>query len=239
MTADVDTGGERDPHRRATAGSARVPGTGAADAVPDGSPEFPGEVPADVPAGFPDTPDEAPDASLARWAAMGDRDAFARIVDRHGPALMRYARNLLSGSDVEDCVQDAFLAAWRGLPAFRGDASLRTWLFTLARHAAFARLRRWPASGSRPHVPVEEVQDRLRDLREDPERSSVETALRQALEVALQLLPPRQRSAWLLREVEGLSYEEIAAVLSTSPTAVRGLLERSRTTLATTLEDWR
>ncbi|MEZ0493868.1 RNA polymerase sigma factor [Kineococcus sp. TBRC 1896] len=183
---------------------------------------------------------EVADDVLARRAALGDRDAFALIVDRHGPALLRYTGNLLRrGDQAEDCVQDTFLAAWRGLPSFRGDSSLRTWLFTLARHAAFARLRRFPAGGSRPFVPVEEVQDRLRDLREDPERSSVENALREALELALQLLPPRQRTAWLMREVEGMSYEEVASVLGTTTTAVRGLLERSRTTLATTLEEWR
>ncbi|WP_432572089.1 RNA polymerase sigma factor [Kineococcus sp. SYSU DK005] len=184
--------------------------------------------------------DRRTDEVLARRAALGDRDAFAAIVDRHGPALHRYAARLLDDRDqTEDCLQEALLAAWRGLPSFRGESSLRTWLFTLTRHAVLARARRWPASGSRPHVPVEEVVDRIRDLREDPERSSVESALRHALDLALQLLPPRQRSAWLLREVEGLTYEEIGAVLGTSGTAVRGLLERARTTLATTLEEWR
>ncbi|PRY13037.1 RNA polymerase sigma factor [Kineococcus rhizosphaerae] len=184
--------------------------------------------------------DPRSDEVLARRAGLGDREAFAAIVDRHGPALARYAGRLLDDAhQVEDCLQDTFLASWRGLPAFRGDASLRTWLFTLTRHAAFARLQRWPRSGSRPHVPVEEVADRLRDLREDPERSSVEGALREALDVALRLLPPRQRTAWLLREVEGLGYPEIAVVLGSSSTAVRGLLERARTTLANTLEEWR
>lgn len=187
-----------------------------------------------------DGPDPRSDDVLARRAALGDREAFAEIVDRHGPALMRYTARFLDDSfQVEDCLQDTFLAAWRGLPAFRAESSVRTWLFTLARHAAFARLKRWPVSGSRPHVPLEEVVDRLRDLREDPERASVESALRDALDVALRLLPPRQRTAWLLREVEGLSYTEIAVVLGSSSTAVRGLLERARTTLATTLEEWR
>nr|WP_246314670.1 sigma-70 family RNA polymerase sigma factor [Kineococcus aurantiacus] len=177
---------------------------------------------------------------MARRAALGDRDAFAVIVDRHGPALMRYAGRLLDDADqVEDCLQDTLLAAWRGLPGFRGDASLRTWLFTLTRHAAFARLNRWPRSGSRPFLPVEEVQDQLRDLRPGPEGESLDSALREALDVALRLLPPRQRTAWVLREVEGLSYTEIAVVLGTSSTAVRGLLERGRTTLANTLEEWR
>ncbi len=184
--------------------------------------------------------DPRTDEVLARRAGLGDREAFAAIVDRHGPALSRYAGRLLDDRDqVDDCLQDTFLAAWRGLPSFRGDAALRTWLFTLARHAAFARLRRWPASGSRPFVPVEEVVDRLHDLRADPERTSVEAALREALDVALRLLPPRQRTAWVLREVEDLSYAEIAVVLGSTPTAVRGLLERARTTLADALEEWR
>ncbi|PRY10502.1 RNA polymerase sigma factor [Kineococcus rhizosphaerae] len=181
----------------------------------------------------------AGDAVLARRAGLGDREAFAVLVDRHGPALLRYCRTLLRGGDAEDCLQDTLLAAWRGLATFRGEAAVRTWLFTLARHAAFARLRRWPVSGSRPPVQLEDVQDRLRDLRADPERSGVESALREALEVALDLLPPRQRTAWLLREVEDLGYDEIAEVLGTTPTAVRGLLERARTTLARSLEEWR
>ena len=107
------------------------------------------------------------------------------------------------------------------------------------RHEDFAHRRRVPESGSLPYVDPAEVLDRIADLRDDPARTSVESGLLEAVDVALTLLPERQRSAWLLKEVEGLSYAEIAIVLDVSPTVVRGLLARARTTLASTLEDWR
>jgi len=178
------------------------------------------------------------DPTLAALAAMGDRDAFAELVERHGPSLYRYAARLLDDrSQSDDCVQETFLAAWRGLRKFRGDSSVRTWLFTICRHEVFRRSRR-TNDDVVLDLEAEEVRDQIRDLRSDPARSSEESALRQALDLALRLLPPRQRSAWILREVEELSYEEIAEVLGTTSTAVRGLLERARTALASTLEGW-
>ncbi|MBB2901422.1 RNA polymerase sigma-70 factor (ECF subfamily) [Kineococcus radiotolerans] len=175
------------------------------------------------------------DAALARAAAMGDRDAFAGLVERHGPSLYRYAHRLLRDPGrTDDCVQETFLAAWRALPRFRGDASVRTWLFTICRHEVYARSR----DGGAHEVDLDTVRDRIQDLRADPARAGVEAALRDALDLALGVLPPRQRSAWLLREVEGLSYDEIAEVLGTTAAAVRGLLERARTALATALEGW-
>jgi RNA polymerase sigma-70 factor, ECF subfamily len=175
------------------------------------------------------------DADLARRAAMGDRDAFAVLVERHGPSLYRYAQRLLRDhGQTDDCVQETFLAAWRALPRFRGDASVRTWLFTICRHEVYARSR----AGGAAEVDLDTVRDRIQDLRADPARAGVEAALRDALDLALGVLPPRQRAAWLLREVEDLRYEEIAEVLGTTTTAVRGLLERARTALATALEGW-
>lgn len=102
-----------------------------------------------------------------------------------------------------------------------------------------AHCRRIPRSGSLPYVDPAEVLDQIADLRDDPARTSVESGLLEAVDVALTLLPERQRSAWLLKEVEGLSYAEIAVVLAVNPTVVRGLLARARATLATTLEEWR
>lgn len=178
------------------------------------------------------------DATLTALAAMGDRDAFAELVERHGPSLYRYAARLLDDrSQSDDCVQETFLAAWRGLKKFRGDSSVRTWLFTICRHEVFRRSRR-RNDDLVLDVELDEVRDQIRDLRADPARTSEAAALREALDLALRLLPPRQRSAWILREVEELSYEEIAEVLGTTSTAVRGLLERARTALASTLEGW-
>lgn len=189
-------------------------------------------------------PSVVPDEVLARQAGLGDKEAFAQLVTRHGPSLYGYVYRLLhDAEDAEDCVQETVLAAWQGLPSFRGDSSVRTWLFVLARHEAQKHLRRnrapFPASGSRPIVDVDEVAHEVRDLHADTAAEAVEIALLAALDVALRLVPERQRSVWILREVEHLSYAEIATVVGITPAAVRGLLQRVRATVAATLQDWR
>ena len=180
------------------------------------------------------------DHALARRAGLGDRDAFALIVTRHGPALYRFVSRLLDEpADVEDTLQETFLDAWRGLSGFRGDASLQTWLFTLARRRAQTHFKRLPASGSRPHVDVTDVTDQLPARNADPADVHRQQDLLAALDAALRMLPPRQRSVWILREVEDFTYADIATVMAVSTTAVRGLLERARTTLAITMKEWR
>jgi RNA polymerase sigma-70 factor, ECF subfamily len=180
------------------------------------------------------------DEALARRAGLGDREAFAVIVTRYGPALYRFTVRLLDNrSDVEDTVQETFLDAWRGLPAFRGDSTLPTWLFALARHRVYAHYRRFPASGSRQPLNIDDVTDRVPAGDADPAGRQAGNDLLAALDAALRTLPPRQRAVWILREIEGLTYAEIATVMATSPDAVRGLLERARTTLAITMKEWR
>ncbi len=183
---------------------------------------------------------EPADEVLARRAGLGDRDAFAAIVHRHGPALYRYAARLVDDpADVQDAVQETFIAAWQGLGGFRGDADLRTWLFTLLRRKARPRVTRFPASGSRPHFSLDEVSDTLTDRHSDPAQHHSGAVLLTALDAALQMLPERQRSAWILWQVEDLTYAQIATVLAVTPDAVRGLLERARTSLVIALKEWR
>lgn len=175
------------------------------------------------------------DDTLRRAAALGDSEAFAAIIDRHGPSMFRYARHMLNDrGDAEEVVQDAFVAAWKGLPDFRGDAPLRTWLFTVTGRKAVDLFRKKRA------VPVEETT--LTDLPApgaDPAGQAVEAGLLDALGAALAELPWLQRAVWLLREVEQMSYTEIAVVLSTTPTVVRGQLARARAGLRHRLEAWR
>ncbi|MGI4895316.1 MAG: RNA polymerase sigma factor [Janthinobacterium lividum] len=185
-----------------------------------------------------------PDDVLARQAGLGDKTAFAQLVTRHGAGLYRFVFRLLGDTaDAQDCVQDTMLAAWKNLGSFRGDASFRTWLLVLGRHESqkISQRRRphFPESGSRPMVDIDDAANELRDLHADPERDTIDTALLAALDAALLTLPERQRSAWILREVEHLSYAEIATVVGVSTPAVRGLLQRARTTIATALEEWR
>ena len=85
----------------------------------------------------------APDRVLVNAAALGERDAFEAIVLRYGPEMLRYARNMLTDAGAaEEVTQDAFLAAWKGLDSFRGESSLRTWLFTLVSHKVVDHRRR-------------------------------------------------------------------------------------------------
>ncbi|WP_199236747.1 RNA polymerase sigma factor [Kribbella antiqua] len=175
------------------------------------------------------------DATLRRAAALGDIEAFAAIIDRHGPSMFRYARRMLNDQgDAEEVVQDAFVAAWKALPDFRGDAPLRTWLFTITGRKAVDLVRKKRA------MPVEETT--LTDLPApgtDPAGQAVQAGLLDALGAALAELPWLQRAVWLLREVEQMSYAEIASVLNTTPTVVRGQLSRARVGLQHRLEAWR
>jgi RNA polymerase sigma-70 factor (ECF subfamily) len=185
-------------------------------------------------------PRQPSDEALARRAGLGDRDAFAHIVTRYGPALYRFTFRLLDNpADVEDTLQETFLDAWKGLIGFRGDASLQTWLFTLARRRAYAHYKPLPSSGSRPSVTIDDVTDRLPARDADPAGLLLEHDLLAALDVALRMLPPRQRSVWILKEIEDFTYAQIATVMATTTDAVRGLLERARTSLVTTLKEWR
>ena len=177
------------------------------------------------------------DQALTRRARLGDRDAFAAIVRWHGPAMFRYARTMMDGDvvEAEDAVQNALVKAWQHLPDFQGRSSLRTWLFRItANEVRSLRRRRRP-------VPVDHrllVQSPAGSDGE-PARVLDESELWRSLTVALGELPWRQRASWVLRELDGLSYDEIADVLGTSTTVVRGQLHRARGTLARRMEQWR
>ncbi|WP_051571450.1 RNA polymerase sigma factor [Cryptosporangium arvum] len=181
-----------------------------------------------------------PDRVLSRRAGLGDRKAFALVVTRYGPGLYRYIFRLLDNpSDAEDILQETFLDAWKGRGGFRGDAALQTWLFTLARRRVYAHYRHAPEVGHRGHVDVDDVIDRLPARDADPAGTHQRHDLLVALDLALRMLPPRQRSVWLLREIEGFTYVQIATVMAVTPDAVRGLLERARAALVITLKEWR
>ncbi|NIZ90382.1 sigma-70 family RNA polymerase sigma factor [Kineosporiaceae bacterium B12] len=185
-----------------------------------------------------------PDDVLARQAALGDKTAFSQLVSRHGAALYRYVSRLLHDThDAQDCVQEVMLSAWRNIASFRGSSSVRTWLLVMGRHEAqkIARQRQphFPQSGSRPAIDFDDVVADMRNRHSGPEGDTLEAELLAALDASLSLLPERQRSVWVLREIEHLSYTEIATVVGTTPTAVRGLLQRARTAIATSMEEWR
>lgn len=180
---------------------------------------------------------EASEADLAVACGMGDREAFAEIFHRHAAGMYRYALRMLEGDHqgAEDAVQDALAKAWTGLATFEGRSSLNTWLFRLTANEVLAARRR-----RRPEPVDHRVLERVGGAdRQGPETVVARAQLAEALDAALTELPWRQRASWLLREVEEMSYQDIAQIMRTSPTVVRGQLHRARRTLAVRMGQWR
>ncbi|MGB3356548.1 MAG: sigma-70 family RNA polymerase sigma factor [Mycobacterium sp.] len=181
-------------------------------------------------------PADVDDRALAAAAAAGDRVAFETLIRRHGPALHRYARRMTrDDAAVQDIVQETFVAAWRQIDRFRGDSSPRTWLFAICARKVVDSHRVKRA------VPLD---DRLLDPADpskmsDPFAAASNTEFLGALENALTELPPRQRAVWILREVEELTFPQIATILSLSPDGARGHHHRARATLQQRLQRWR
>ncbi|MFE9813116.1 RNA polymerase sigma factor [Streptomyces sp. NPDC005227] len=184
---------------------------------------------------LPDDRDLA-DQLLTVRAAEGDVDAFAVLVRRHTGPLLALAFHLLGNrSDAEDAVQDAFLNAWRRLPEFRHDAAFGTWMYRIVTNRCLAILR------SRHHaVPLDAVPEpTARDPGSSPPRTAEADATAAAMTAALHELNPDQRACWIMRELHGLHYEEIAKVTGTSAQTVRGRLFRARHTLQEAMRPWR
>jgi RNA polymerase sigma-70 factor (ECF subfamily) len=162
------------------------------------------------------TDDLASDATLlARWRS-GDERAATEIVERHAPALARFAASLGARSEIEELVQDTFVRAFGSLEGFRGESTLRTWLFTIMRRLVLDQRR---ARARRPiAVPVEE-DDAVTEF--DALDGRVATEMEQKVRDAVGELTPTQREVFTLRVMEGLSYKEIAEVAGTTEGAAR------------------
>lgn len=168
------------------------------------------------------------DADLLRAAVAGDRPAGAGLVGRHHAAMQRYARSLV-GQDASDVVQQAWIDALRGGATYRGRSSVRTWLLTLVRHAAY-RSKRLRVGEPRTPVPLDALA--IQAGWGDPEarvgaRLDAERLLR-----ALATLSPDSREVLTLRDLEDLPGPEAAAVLGLTLAAMKSRLHRARLELA-------
>lgn len=163
------------------------------------------------------------DERLVDLVRAGSDPAFETIVARYRQALMRYVSRLLPPERAEDVVQLAFVNAYRAMHRGNAELRLRPWLYRIAHNTALNALR----DGALAHAPLD---DRL-DGVERPDQAIERAQGLRELVVAVQALPERQRAAIVLRELEGRSYEEIAAQLGVTDGAVRQLLNRARNTL--------
>lgn len=174
-----------------------------------------------------------PDADIL---AMDPADALAALTKRHADAVYRVALSVTRSHELaEDVAQDALLKAWTALPTFRSDSPLKNWLLRITHNTAISALRRQRDI----HVDPAEMPEAVA-----PAHTAVEARVEarvsvDAFEDALQQLDELSRSIVVLREVEGMSYEEISQVLEVGLPTVKTRLLRARRVLASALEGWR
>ncbi|MHC5257854.1 RNA polymerase sigma factor [Streptomyces sp. UC4497] len=176
------------------------------------------------------------DALLAVRAAEGDEDAFAVLVQRHAPALLRLATRLLgTRTEAEDAVQDALISAWRRLPEFHGTASFGTWTYRIVTNRCLNILR-----SRKPVAPLETAGEvPAPEHTVSPARIAEARDAVRELGAALDQLSAEQRACWVLRELDGQSYDFIAEAVGISQEAVRARVFRARRCLTQALGAWR
>ena len=162
------------------------------------------------------------DERLVALSRQGSEDAFAEIVRRHRPGLLRLARSLGTGDRADDVVQDGLVRAWRALQGSDAEIDLRPWLTTIVRNRALTS-----HSTTRIH---EELDETIDGVRQPGDIVIMREELRSAVS-AVNSLPETQREALVRSALSGESHDQIASALATTPGAVRQLIFRARTGL--------
>jgi RNA polymerase sigma-70 factor, ECF subfamily len=174
------------------------------------------------------------DLSLVRRVQRGERNAYDLLVLKYQhkvvKLVMRYVRD---PADAQDVAQDAFIKAYRALPQFRGDSAFYTWLYRIAINTAknaLAARDRSPVAYELDMQNTEESNDVVNRLKDPdtPEGLALTEEIRNTVNGAIEALPEDLRTAIVLRELEGMSYEEIAASMDCPVGTVRSRIFRAR-----------
>ena len=178
------------------------------------------------------------DRQLVTRAQGGDKQAFSLLVEKYQRKLARLlSRFIRDPAEVEDVTQEAFIKAYRALPAFRGDSAFYTWLYRIgintAKNYLMAMGRRAPTS---TEVEVDEAEgfdegEQLRDIN-TPESVLLSKEIAETVNSTIEKLPEELRIAIQLREIEGMSYEDIAKVMDCPIGTVRSRIFRAREAIA-------
>lgn len=178
------------------------------------------------------------DRELVARAQRGDKRAFELLVEKYQRKLVRLLSRLIRDPvEVEDVAQEAFIKAYRALPSFRGDSAFYTWLYRIgvntAKNYLMAMGRRAPTS---TELEAEEAEgydegEQLRDIN-TPESVTLSREIAATVNAAIDALPEELRTAIQLRELEGMSYEEIARVMDCPIGTVRSRIFRAREAIA-------
>jgi RNA polymerase sigma-70 factor (ECF subfamily) len=182
--------------------------------------------------------DREADQALVERVQAGDKQAFGLLVSKYQRKLMRLVMRLVRDpAEAEDVVQEAFIKAYRALPAFRGESAFYTWLYRIgvntAKNWLIAHGRRAPTSTEVDSEEAETYEDGelLRDV-DTPERLLMSKQIADTVNAAMTALPEELRTAITLREIDGLSYEEIAQVMDCPIGTVRSRIFRAREAIA-------
>lgn len=178
------------------------------------------------------------DQQLVERAQRGDKHAFELLVTKYQRKLVRLlSRFIRDTTEVEDVAQEAFIKAYRALPNFRGDSAFYTWLYRIgintAKNYLVAMGRRAPTSTSMDAEEAEDLgeSELLQDVN-TPENQLMSRQVAETVNQTLEKLPEELRTAITLREMEGLSYEEIASIMSCPIGTVRSRIFRAREAIA-------
>lgn len=176
------------------------------------------------------------DLDLVERHRVGDRAAFEEVYQRHAKLVFNLSYRM-SGNpvDAEDLSQEIFVRIFRHLKRFNGKSALKTWIYRVAINHCRSRLGR-KTLDTRELAEESERGVQLRDTRRDPEQRALATDASRTVERGLRGLKPMFREAVVLRDLEGLSYEEIATVLSVRIGTVRSRIARGRDRLRAQLE---
>ena len=178
------------------------------------------------------------DRQLVERAQRGDKHAFELLVSKYQRKLARLlARFIRDPVEVEDVAQEAFIKAYRALPSFRGDSAFYTWLYRIgintAKNYLVAMGRRAPTTTEFNSEDAESFEDgeQLRDIN-TPESMMMSKEIAQTVNATVERLPEELRNAITLRELEGLSYEDIATIMNCPIGTVRSRIFRAREAIA-------
>ncbi|TGQ52045.1 RNA polymerase sigma factor [Mesorhizobium sp. M1C.F.Ca.ET.193.01.1.1] len=188
------------------------------------------------------------DMALVRRALAREAGAFRAIIKTHNQRLYRIARGVVrNDAEAEDIVQEAYMRAFANLEAFRGDASLATWLSRIVINEALGRLRKKKRIVAMPENPKARIirfplnpsDLNSSDLNpgDDPERTMAQRQILALVERATDSLPDVYRTVFVARVIEGLSIEETADLLGIRPETVKTRLHRARTLVRKALDD--
>lgn len=207
-----------------------TPPAGTPPTSPDSTPEStPESTPGAAAAGTADLDEQ----TLVVRAQEGDVRAFEELARRHQAALYRLAVRVMGdATEAEDALQESLLDAWRRIGRFRGDSGFSTWMYRVVTNRCIGMLR------TRRPEPVVGVAEQVA-APDSPERTAELDAGMEALGRALRGLRDELRICWVLRELEGLGYRDIAQITGASEDAVRGRIHRARVQLAEVMRPWR